>query len=184
MNRSYSHCSLFLCPEQHDYLVHDISELTAMLREIGFIDTVIDDGNNAFSTGDSFLNYIAYMGCAPAIQFEAGDDESNFCYVKIHDYDDAELLYSKKQLKPPLCPQRNHLVNDWQQQLSSTTIYCPRCETSIAIEKFNWRRMAGYARLFIEITDVFPKEAIPQTALMDELDRLTGTGWSYFYSCR
>jgi hypothetical protein len=44
--------------------------------------------------------------------------------------------------------------------------------------------MAGYARLFIEITDIFPKEAIPQQLLLDKLSAIARTDWQYFYSCR
>jgi hypothetical protein len=52
------------------------------------------------------------------------------------------------------------------------------------MEAIQWRKMAGYAHLFIEITDVFPKEAIPQTLLLDSLTDMSHTGWTYFYSCQ
>ena len=32
--------------------------------------------------------------------------------------------------------------------------------------------------------DIFPKEAIPQQLLLDELAAITKTEWHYFYSCR
>jgi hypothetical protein len=44
--------------------------------------------------------------------------------------------------------------------------------------------MAGYAQLFIEITDIFPREAIPQQILLDKLASITDVEWLYFYSCR
>jgi len=44
--------------------------------------------------------------------------------------------------------------------------------------------MAGYAQLFIEITDIFPKEAIPQQLLLDKLSDITNVDWQYFYSCQ
>jgi hypothetical protein len=61
---------------------------------------------------------------------------------------------------------------------------CDQCQTRSTIEEFNWRKMAGYARLFIEITDIFPKEAIPQQLLLNILSATFNADWQYFYACQ
>ncbi len=185
MSSSYKQCSLFLHPAKHRIAPEDIPQLISALKEIGFISNNIKgQSQNNFFTGKHFLNYIAYMGCAPAIQFAVSENNENFCYIQIHQYETAELIYSKVQSRAPHCPHCKKPVKDWQQHKSGSIISCNQCNTSSDIEDYNWHKMAGYSQLFIEITDVFPKEAIPQQTLLDELAGITDTAWQFFYSCR
>ena len=186
MNSSYGQCSLFLYPEQPDFSIHDMPYFISALQKMGFIWQKIDpqEIDLHFFTGDKYLDFIAYMGCAPSIQFEAGEKGEDFCLIKIHYYNSAKLIHSKTQLRPPQCPECKKPVKNWQQNKASTTIHCDLCHSTSAIETFSWRKMAGYAQLFIEITDIFPKEAIPQQLLLDKLGNITNTGWQYFYSCQ
>lgn len=185
MSSTHGKCSLYLYPQQYDFTVTDICTLVTALQEIGLISEKIDPQSSAhqYYGGDKFLDYIAYMGCAPAIQFEAGNDDEDFCFIKLHQYDSAKLIHSKTQSRAPHCPGCNKPVNNWQQYKTGSTIHCEQCETTSGIEKFNWRKMAGYSYLFIEITDIFPKEAIPQQILLDKLTGKLKTDWSYFYAC-
>lgn len=186
MSSTYRNCSLYLCPDMPDVYATNMPSMITELQKICLISRKIrpQDNNNHFYSGDSFLDYIAYMGCAPAIQLEASADNENFCFIKLHNYEAAELIHSKTQSSAPHCPNCNKPVHDWQTQRTSTTISCDSCHTTSGIEKFDWRRMAGYARLFIEITDIFPKEAVPQPVLLEKLSTITNTGWLYFYSCQ
>ena len=185
MNQTFGQCSLYLCPDQHDFMPDDILSFISALQNINFISQPINTkvSDYRFFTGNSFLDFIAYMGCAPAIQFEASENSSAFCFIKIHHYESAQLIYNQKQARAPHCPQCNKPVSNWQQNKISTTIPCDHCHTTFNIENFNWRKMAGYAQLFIEITDIFPKEAIPQQLLLDKLLSITNIDWQYFYSC-
>lgn len=186
MSSIHGKCSLYLQPEQPDFSDTDIPSLVTVLQEIGLISNKIkpQDNTQHYYAGDRFLDHIAYMGCAPAIQFEASDDKQNFCFIKLHLYDSAKLIHSKTQSRTPHCPNCNKPVAGWLQQRTDTTIHCDQCDTVSDIAKFNWRKMAGYARLFIEITDIFPKEAIPQQLLLDKLAGKLRTDWSYFYACQ
>ncbi|MDT8282587.1 MAG: hypothetical protein RQ982_07210, partial [Gammaproteobacteria bacterium] len=98
-------------------------------------------------------------------------------------YDTAKLIVNKSQDRALHCPKCQQAVKNWQQHKTDTTIRCNHCDTISNIEDFNWRKMAGIARLFIEVTDIFPKEAIPQKLLLDKLADLTDIEWTYFYSC-
>lgn len=46
---------------------------------------------------------------------------------------------------------------------------------------YNWRKSAGFARFFIEITEIYPKEAIPQPGLLSALETMSDERWKYFY---
>lgn len=194
MNAIHGKCSLYLCPAQHNYSAPDTERLTSALQDIGLISQPVNNVINKtttrlatelhFLTGEKFLDYIAYLGCAPAIQFEADETGKNFCFIKIHRYDSARLIHSKIQPRAPHCPVCKKATSNWQHNTTSSQILCDQCHTSSGIEMFNWRKMAGYAQLFIEITDIFPKEAMPQQMLLDKLSDITGTEWQHFYSCQ
>lgn len=186
MNSAFDQCSLYLIPGQHDYKTKEFSHFIHKLWDIGFISQKIDtqSTDNRYLTGSRFLDHIAYMGCSPAIQFAPNKDDENFCHVNIHQYDSARLIVSKKQSRAPHCPSCKKPVKNWNENKTSTSILCDQCHTHSSIGEFNWRKMAGYALLFIEITDIFPKEATPQQILLDKLADITGVEWVYFYSCR
>ena len=184
MNSNYGQCSLFLHPVQHDFTVREPSSLLSELKNINFISQTIENSSGFdYFTGDKFLDYVAYMGCAPAIQFEANTAGENFCHIKIQQFDSVKLIHSRIQARAPHCPHCGKPVKNWQQNRNETTILCELCATTSNIAEFNWRKMAGYARLFIEITDIFPKEATPQQSLLDKLSAITEVEWVYFYSC-
>ena len=185
MSPTHSQGSLYLHPKQASYVANDLPAFITALQDIGLIaqKTNNQQSSQHYFTGEKYLDYIAYMGCAPTIQFEANDDE-NFCFIKIHQLASATLIHSQKQLRAPHCPACNKPVKNWQDKISEPGIRCDSCNIRSNIEEFSWRKMAGYARLFIEITDIFPKEAIPQQALLDKLAAITDVEWQFFYSCR
>jgi len=140
--------------------------------------------NRHFSVGESYLDHIVYMGCSPNIQFETDDKNENFCSIKIHHYDKKQLIASKAQVKPPQCPECKKPVKNWQAIITDNSLLCENCNLTADIGDYNWRKMGGFAKLFIEITDIFPKEAIPQQSLLDKLSTISNTDWRYFYSCQ
>lgn len=179
-----SQCALFLCPEQHDFTVKDVSLFITQLQNTGLIDEAITERKDSYYAGERFLDYIAYMGCSPAIQFEASDTRNDFCHIKIHQYDSARLIVSEIQTRAPHCPHCSKPVKNWLDTKTTETIHCNLCDATSHISEFNWRKMAGYAQLFIKITDIFPKEAMPQQVLLDKLSAVFDTEWLYFYSCQ
>ena len=187
MNSTHGKCSLYLTPAQANFKATNLPALIEDLQQTGLISNEIDPLNteHEYYTGEKYLDYIAYMGCAPAINFEANEGSNNdFCFIQIHDYESPRLIHNKKQARAPHCPQCKKPVKDWESNLSNSTIHCSQCNTSSNIGAYNWRKMAGFAQLFIEITDIFPKEAIPQQLLLDKLADITDVEWVYFYSCR
>ncbi len=188
MSKAFNQCSLYLRPARHDFTLDDLELFTAELRNIQLISKTIDKQSNSYYTGDNYLDYIAYMGCAPNIKFKADpnskNNNENFCQITLHQYKSPHLIVSQKQASAPLCPNCKNPIRDWQENKTSTTIQCPLCSNTTNINDLNWRKMAGCAQLFIEISDIFPKEALPQQSLLDKLKDITNTDWLYFYSCR
>ena len=184
MSQAFNQCSLYLRPAQHDFTLDDINSFIVELQNIQFISKVINKQSNTYYTGENFLDYIAYMGCAPTIQFEPTEDNEKFCKVSIQQYKTTQLIISQHQSVSPLCPHCKKPVKNWLDNKADESIHCTQCNKTSNINAFNWRKMAGYAQLFIEISDIFPKEALPQHSLLDKLKNITSTDWLYFYSCR
>lgn len=186
MTSTHGQNSLYLHPKQADFHVDDLSAFIHALQTIDLIAHKIDTEKTEqhYFTGEKYLDHIAYMGCAPSIQFETGDTNENFCFIKIHQQAAAILIHSQKQSRAPHCPACSKPVKNWSGKKTESTIHCDLCDTTSNIENFDWRKMAGYAQLFIEITDIFPKEAIPQQILLEKLAGISGVDWQYFYSCQ
>ncbi len=178
--------SLYLCPKQADFSVDDLPAFIHALQTTGLIAEKFETQQTCqhYFTGEKYLDYIAYMGCAPSVQFEASNDKENFCFIKIHQHSMAQLVHSQKQARAPHCPRCNKPVKNWLDKKTTSSIHCDSCNNTSDIERFNWRKMAGYAQLFIEITDIFPREAIPQQSLLDKLSNISGVDWQYFYYCQ
>lgn len=178
--------SLYLHPAQPDFTVDDLPVFIHSLQTIELIADRINpqETGQHYFTGEKYLDHIAYMGCAPTIQFEASDNNENFCFIKIHQLTESQLIHSQKQARAPHCPHCSKAVKNWQDKKTTSGIHCDLCGNTSGIEEFNWRKMAGYAKLFIEITDIFPKEAIPQQTLLNKLASISGVDWQYFYCCQ
>jgi len=186
MTSTHDQNALYLHPVQTDFTVDDLPAFIHSLQTIGLIAHKIDTEKTGqhYFTGEKYLDYIAYMGCAPSIQFEAGSNNEKFCFIKIHQLPESQLIHSRKQARAPHCPRCNKAVKNWQDKKTAASIHCDLCDNTSGIEAFNWRKMAGYAQLFIEITDIFPKEAIPQQILLDKLADISDVEWLYFYHCQ
>lgn len=183
MNANSPQCALFLYPRQKNFLPDNFTTFIKVLQNISLIDQPINDKENCYYIGEQYLDYIAYLGCSPTIQFEESKTSDKFCHIKIHTYDIAKLLVNKVQARAPHCPVCNKPVKDWQTNISNESIHCKLCHSNSHLSDYNWRKSAGYAQLFIEITDIFPKEAVPQQILLDQLAKEFHTEWDYFYRC-
>ncbi len=177
-------CALFLCPKDPGYTLADHKQFVTLLQNNGLISKTLPNQKNGFYVGEQFFDYIAYMGCSPTIKFEASETQQDFCHIKFHQYETAKLIVSKIQSRAPHCPSCNKPVKNWLNNKTESSINCDLCNTTANIGDFNWRKMAGFARVFIEITDIFPKEAVPQETLLDLLSEICKTEWHYFYSCQ
>ena len=165
------------------------SIIEAYLRDSGFIgDRLGASRPDAFLVGDGFLQLITFMGCSPHIELTPPAHGGSFCHVRLRGpYPSPRLLYGRNTL-PPSCGQcrkrlpqwREHLA-DWARSPAAADVLCPHCGHRQRPLDLNWKRSAGAGRLFVQVEDVFPGEAVPVAGFMRGLAQAGGVEWAYFY---
>ncbi len=174
--------SLLLFSESPEWLPAEATAFAHQLSELGLAGEPMDTDH--YTAGDRFFDHIAFMGCAPNIRFAAEPDKEEFSHLRIHTYEHITAMVGE-HTRAPNCPQCRAAFDYKKTMLdtldSDSRWQCPQCQHTDAPWQYHWRKGAGFARVFIEITDIYPKEAIPQTALLEALRDATGTAWRYCY---
>jgi len=141
-----------------------------------------------YLTGENFLDLIAFMGCSPDINLEPGEDKRPFCHVRLQAHTPDIEFHCGDHSNIPRCPKCRSPVKNWQNRINSwlqdnteALWECATCHSQSAPWNYHWRKSAGFGRCFIEIMNIFPKEAIPQQHLLDTLHSHYGLKWHYFY---
>jgi hypothetical protein len=178
---------LVLCPDDPHWIPPDEQGLILLLQNIQLISTPLDEQKH-YLTGEKFLDLIAFMGCSPDIKLEPGEDKRPFCHIHLQLHADRIEFHCGNRPHTPRCPECSSPVNLWQTRIKSwleddaTALWeCEACGIKAAPWNYNWRKSAGFGRCFIEIRNIFPKEAIPQQHLLDTLNSHYGIKWHYFY---
>jgi len=175
--------SLFICPKDPDWFPEQPELLVNQLLRLDLVDDGIENTQLQFYVGTKFLDYINFMGCSPAISFKPDKDNKSFCHLKLHFYNDPRFIQTIKQARAPHCPHCKKTCPQWHQQTDFQSWNCPHCKQSAAAWNYDWRHSAGFARVFLEITDIYPREAQPQPSLLSALKEKNGIDWDYFYYC-
>ena len=178
---------LVICPADPHWVPPDDDSLEQLLQSIELIGKPYD-GEMKYLTGEHFLDLIAFMGCSPAIQIEPDDDSQPFCYLRLLCGAKSVEFHSGDQTSTPRCPHCRAPVNNWESKINTWLEHgaraawsCGACQHKAEPWQYNWRKSAGFGRCFIEINNIFPKEAKPQQHLLDTLNSHYGVGWHYFY---
>jgi ribosomal protein L37AE/L43A len=176
-----STASLLLHPQSPEWFDHN-ADLINQCRALEFAGDAIDA--TSYYAGEHFLDHIAFMGCAPSIRFAPEVGNEKFTHIRLHNYKAITALIGE-HAPAPNCPQCKKAFAYNETQTSNITgdslWTCPHCQHVAAPWQYHWRRSAGFARVFIEITDIYPKEAKPQETLLDALRQFSGTEWQYCY---
>jgi len=175
------HASLLLYPEDPHWVNADIEHTTQILKNIGFIANTLPEQTDQYYVGEKFLDLIAFMGCSPNIRLHSEPESDNFTHIQLINNPDEILFQSSQLTRPPHCPACQKPEKNWSEKDIHTEWICEHCGTPSAPWLYNWRKSAGFAHSFIKITDIYPKEAIPQSGLLAELEKSHGVGWCYFY---
>ena len=178
---------LVLCPVDPGWMPVDVQSLEQYLESIQLIGKPIE-GSNLYLVGDGFLDLIAFMGCSPEINLHAGDNSQQFCHIRIIVNPDTIEFHSGAHTHAPRCPHCGSAVADWLNRLDqhqgivkAQEWCCDACRNTTAPWLYNWRKSAGFGRCFIEISNIYPREALPQQQLLDTLNSHYGVKWHYFY---
>ena len=126
------------------------------------------------------MEFVNYLGCSPAIS--SGNVESQ---VRILDFEKPKALggLSIETIRYPRC---KHPISDPQALVAryrpAASWQCAECGNAGDFHEINWRKSFGYSAIFVEISAIFPKEALPADKLLAELSACSGHSWSWFYS--
>jgi hypothetical protein len=182
VNTYVSTASLLIYPQSPHWFPDNPAEFTAHLRAIGFIGETIDQ-SSCFA-GEQFLEHVAFMGCAPNIRFAPDNDSDKFTHVRLHFHQHTAAL-TGAHTRAPNCPQCRKAFTQWSAALDALTVEslwtCEHCQQISPPWDYQWRKSAGFARVFIEVTDIYPKEALPQQTLLDSLEQDSKIRWDYCF---
>jgi len=163
-------------------------KIVETLHQLGMISSGIEHaGDNRYLIGARFLQYITFMGCAPAIELAPLENgSSEFCHVEIGQQEKSLKFIADDTLANPRCPECKESISNWQEQMhnwqAGDLMSCPNCRAKLAPENLNWRRAAGFVQQYVAIHGVYPKEALPTEALLNKLEDVFGCSWDYFYA--
>lgn len=155
--------------------------LINLLQEKGFIDKSLNKNENSYLVGEKFLSHISFMGCSPNLKFEDESDDGKFTFVRFTSTSTVSAITGKHSFAPQ-CPQCKKTEKNWRALLKDNKLVCSHCLQTSDAWSYNWRKSAGFGRFFIEVTDIYPKEAIPQPALLYLLENEFNTSWCYFFN--
>lgn len=159
-----------------------VSQLMTRLSDTGLTGLPLPGMPQRLLTGPRFLQRITFLGCSPNLPL-AVDERSGAtpCTIELlGPYPTARLITGQNS-RPPRCRSCRHAIHGWADQgvLPDSEIQCPACGQACRLQDLDWQQMAGAARLFVAISQVFPGEAVPTAALMQALQE--EETWDYFY---
>lgn len=168
---------LVLFPNDPDWAPADFARLTGALKNIGLIGA--EREANYFSCGPQYLGLVTYLGCSPQIDLSEGANATTIRLRGI--FPVAEFLHGSN-IKPPRCRHcRKTLKKPDGTSLAAETLCCEYCGRCSRPHEFDWRRSAAFARVFVEISNVFESEAVPAEELAACLKQASGEVWHYCY---
>jgi hypothetical protein len=191
---------MILCPETAEVALAS-NKLQGTLEELGLIGDAFDapddvSAEKRFYVGKHFLQHISFMGCAPAIEFvppadeQTNTEQSNkltrwdqFTFIVLPEPFLEPKWQADLEMAKPACPHCGKRISHSAQYIEESTasLTCTHCHHQASVCEYNWREFGGCAQTMISIVNVYPKEAIPSSNLLNQLTKLTEVSWRYFY---
>jgi len=180
---------MILCPKDADFSLES-SALLAILAQLGLTGASLEScDRQQFLVGEHFLQHISFMGCAPAVEF-APEEESGltkaaklqqFIFVHVPESTDTPRWLADLDMAKPTCPACKKRFHRSSEYIDKANMTCPHCGQSSWLCDFAWREFGGCAKTLVSIVNAYPKETIPSGNLLNQLAKLTGVEWEYFY---
>jgi hypothetical protein len=162
--------------------------IVSLLSEVGLIGERFSTSPPAYLVGERFLQLISFAGCSPHIQLAPPlNGTGAFCHIRVRGPEPAIRLLTGRNTRSPRCPVCRQGLTHWQalrtqwEQDPDRPFDCPHCATALIPLGLIWKQSAGFGRLFVSVEDVFPGEAVPVPALLQQLQRGSGQPWHFFY---
>jgi len=161
----------------------DVGPVSEGLAEIGLLACGRPgDGQKALAAGENFLSLIMFLGCSPqvALQPDQNPDGQALVSVGLRDFD---WVTFRSADKPPAvrCPGCRTPLPDTAPQTFDTLYVCGQCGRESPWFSLDWRQAAAYASFFIDVSGIYPYEAVPSDRLLAHLAGLSGCSWKYFF---
>ena len=171
-----------------NYTPNNIPLMVSELQKLGFIGEQWKSPDSVpglrYLIGDSFLSLVTFMGCAPAIELEPLADapaSTEFCHIEIEPVKETiEFVRGSEHLvsRCPHCRQRHA---SWENIPKTLSHACDKCNVDTALAEYDWKHTAGVGRFFISLHGIYPQEALPTSILLQTLEKINETEWTYFY---
>lgn len=139
----------------------------------------------AFSTGIGFLSLLTFAGCA--VQLEESPTGKRFSHIRLPAVSDHPRLQIGRNTRAPRCAGCRAPLADWRERIAQWATHphagvrCPACGETRPPWSWDWKQHGGFGRVFIQIEEVFPGEAVPTPLFFEQLIRVSGIGWRHFY---
>lgn len=182
------HC-LYLYTDLDYFPDHQPDFIHACIEK-GLITTSSLVSLDEYLVGDEFLQNVTFMGCSPYLKvYPDNDQDTDFCRVEIPSRKGTIQYISIPQAIAPRCPAcrkagyfPDNIIEQWEVQHENAAITCGNCLQPSYLYDLDWRRNAGFCQFYIRISNIFPKEAIPNESLLEWLASISKTDWKYFYA--
>jgi hypothetical protein len=158
----------------------ELNTLVSLLDDLGLISTPCGNG---YLAGENFLGLIMFLGCSPNVQLdpESATDDQAVCLVRFHQYHETRFLSAAKRPAARCRKCRTPVPEGWLPNLDSE-YSCRQCGEVCGVTELDWRQAAGFGRCFVEITGIYPQEAIPSDKLLNALAGRSGGHWKHFFT--
>jgi len=164
--------------------IYDLGQQNASYNQTELIDFLIKIQfmqleNNQFLPADLFMQHLTFLGCSPSLN----DELTTQISTKITPFISAIGGDSISRLSCPNCKKKiekpSSIISNFSVNQNWSS---PCCKKLMPLSSINWRKSAGFSKTFIQISNIFPKEAIPTDDFLLQLCQFSLSTWSYFYS--
>lgn len=165
--------SLFIYESSHNDLIFDRFELIKLLDQNHILKYNTLTDRSSFYTLKLYP-WVTFLGCSP--------DISNIKNtIQIKHFESITPL-GAESIQSISCPKCKHKIPDPHKIIKQNFYKCFSCKNKIPPSEINWRKTVGFSQSFIQIQNIFPKEAIPNDSFIELLSNFSKSSWNYFYS--
>ena len=178
--------SLFLCPNDLLWQPPDVDAFACRMRDLGLAGSLWPSGSaHEYLAGEEFLKLVMFLGCSPQVVLDPATavDGQAVCAVRLVEFGEPVLLASHP-LPAARCRKCRAPVSLPASVEPDALYSCKHCGNQSSLGRLDWRQGAGYGRFFLELSAIYPHEAVPSDKLLLELQAISCCKWAYFYAHR